>query len=240
MQSRTSHLTAAAVLAIALLPAACGDPAGPEPDGSLQVLAFPSGFEEMAGSGGGPGRALSVDIDRAFVVLGRLKLETAGDGTADFIDERSSVIELASGVDPVLALAADVPGGTYKEIELAIDKLERGHSSEQALINTFPRLDDASVLIEGTVVREGRGPEPFSFASALDIDLELTFDPPLTVDSTQSGRILLSLVLDASSWFRDSSGALLDPVESANRSAIEGAIQRSVEVFEDSNRDGRP
>jgi hypothetical protein len=240
MRVETRHLVCA-VMAVALLPAACSDPAAPETDASLQVLAFTDGFDEVTASGGAPGSVLSVDIQRAFLVLGRLKLEKA-DGTAsDFTDERSFVIELGTGGDPVLAMAADVPVGSYKEIELAIDKLERGHPTEQALINAFPRLDDASVLIEGTVTRAGSGPQTFSFASALDIDLELAFDPPLVIDSMQPGRVLLSLVLDASSWFRDSStGELIDPAVGANRSRIEGAIQRSIELFEDSNRDGRP
>jgi hypothetical protein len=232
-----------AVLAAAFLPSACSDPFGPDVDSSLQLLAFTSGVDQPARPSGRDirsGGVSSVEIDRILVVLGRLKLETAGDGSQDFTDERSLVIELDSDDDPVLALAADVPLGTYKELELAIDKLERGHPTEQGLINAFPGLDDASVLVEGTVTREGVGEERFSFSSPLDIDLELEFSPPLVVDSREPGEVLLSLLLDASGWFRDSSGALLDPRVAAHRSSIEAAIQRSVELFEDDNRDGLP
>jgi hypothetical protein len=232
-----------AVLVAMFLPSACSDPAGPEMESSLQVLAFASGVDQLARPTARdirPGGVSTVEIDRILVVLGRLKLETAGDGTVDFTDERSLVIELDSGDDPVLALAADVPLGTYKELELAIDKLERGHPSEQDLIDAFPGLDDASVLVVGTVTRVGEGEERFSFASPLDVDLEVDFSPPLVVDSLEPGEVLLSLRLDASGWFRDSSGALLDPRVAAHRSSIEAAIQRSIELFEDANRDGRP
>ena len=237
MRSRSMPFAGVGFLAVALGLPACSDPAGPEADGALQIRAFSRGFAEAMGS---PSDEVSaIEIERVYVVIGRLKLEKAADGTEDFTDERSIVIELGPGSEPVLAIAADVPLGEYKELELAIDKLERGHPTEQALIETYPGLEDASVLIEGTFTRDGGEAELFSFATALDIDLEVAFTPSLTFDSLEPGGTLLSLVLDGSDWFRSASGGLLRPTAEANRSMFEAAIQKSIELFEDSNRDGR-
>ena len=237
MRSRSMPFGGVAFLAIALGLPACSDPAGPEADGALQVRAFSRGFAEAMGSPSG--EVSAIEIERVYVVLGRLKLEKAADGTEDFTDERSIVIELGPGTEPVLAIAADVPLGEYKELELAIDKLERGHPTEEALIEAYPGLEDASLLIEGTFTRDGGEAESFFFAAALDIDLEVAFTPSLTIDSLEPGVTLLSLVLDGSDWFRSPSGELLRPTAEANRSMIEAAIQKSIELFEDSNRDGR-
>ena len=237
MRSRSMQFGAVAFLAVALGLSACRDPAGPEADGALQVRAFSRGFAQAMGAPSG--EVSAIEIERVYVVLGRLKLEKAADGTEDFTDERSIVIELGPGTEPVLAIAADVPLGEYKEIELAIDKLERGHPTEEALIEAYPGLEDASLLIEGTFTRDGGEAESFSFAAALDIDLEVAFTPSLTIDTLEPGVTLLSLVLDGSEWFRSPSGELLRPTAEASRSMIEAAIQKSIELFEDSNRDGR-
>ena len=237
MWSRANPLRLPILLALALTGSACSDPSGPEGDGAVEVRAFARGLAAESGTDGG--EVLSIEIDRVYLVLGRLKLETAGDGTVDFVDERSIVVELGAGDEAVLAVAADVPPGTYKELELAIDKLERGHPIEQSLIQTYPGLDDASLLVEGTVTRTGGGAESFTFAADLDIDLEVAFTPALTVDSSEPPVALLSLVLDASGWFNSPSGVLVDPTAGGNRSVIEAAIQKSIELFEDPNRDGR-
>jgi hypothetical protein len=224
------------VSALLLGAAGCSDPASPEGDGALQVRAFARGLETSASAGGD---VLSVEIERVYLVLGRVKLEKAADGTEDFTDERSVVVELGPGDEQVLALSTEVPPGTYKEIELAIDKLERGHPIEQGLIHSYPGLDNASLLVAGTVTRAGSGARPFSFATDLDIDLEIGFVPPLFIETIEPGAALLSLVFDASGWFRNPSGLLIDPTAAANRSMIESSIQKSIEFFEDSNRDGR-
>jgi hypothetical protein len=163
-----------------------------------------------------------------------VKLETGSDGTIDFVDERSVVVELNLDGAPVLALSADAPSGLYKELEIAVDKLERGHPEEQLLIRAHPDLDNASVLVAGTVQRDGVT-ESFVFATDLDIDLELEFVPPLAIDVSEEPGLLVLIELDLSGWFRSPSGRLLDPADPADRSAIEGNIQNAIELFEGKN-----
>jgi len=45
--------------------------------------------------------------------------------------------------------------------------------------------------------------------------------------------------VDVSSWFKDASGAVLDPTNAANQEAIEHAIRASLRAFEDDNQDGQ-
>jgi hypothetical protein len=44
--------------------------------------------------------------------------------------------------------------------------------------------------------------------------------------------------VDIGSWFKDASGAVIDPTNAANARAIERNIERSARVFEDDDHDG--
>jgi hypothetical protein len=172
--------------------------------------------------------AMTVEIDNATFVLGGLKLETAGlDNTVDWVYEQSEVVPLDLSGDAILVFDTDVPAGTYKELELSIDKLEVGNPAEDPLITQYPLLADASVLVEGTV--DGT---PFAFTAPLDIDLELLFHAPKTFVDGEPRPVLVELAIETSGWFM---GAIdmLDPNDPANQSAIEGSIQASLELHED-------
>lgn len=224
-----------ATLVLAATAACTDDPARPTGAGTIEVRAFAVGNAQQNGAGGSV--VSSARIDRVLLVLGRVKLEKADNATSDFTDERSRVIALAPNGAATLAIEADAPAGLYKELELAIDKLETGKADESALIQANPGLVNASLLIEGTVTRNGVT-TPFTFASDLDIDLEMAFNPPLRIESP-ARTLLVSLVLDVSGWLRDAGGTLLDPTAASSRSTIEGNVQRSIELFEDPDMNGR-
>ena len=176
----------------------------------------------------------SVEITEAVLVLGGLKLETAGlDQTVDWIFEESVVISLDLEGQPTLAFDTDIPPGTYKELEVSIDKLEVGHPDEQALIDLRPSLADASVLVTGEILRDGTL-EGFEFTAALDIDMELPFAAPLSVTDEDVLITLVSLNLDLSQWFVAAAGGTLDPNDPADQSGIEAAITGSIEVVQES------
>ena len=104
-----------------------------------------------------------------------------------------------------------------------------GKQSEQALIDEFPLLADASVLVAGTVTRDG-STAPFAFAAALDIDMELLFPSPLSVTEDDLSVTLISLTLDTDAWFQGAGGELFDPNDDADRSGIEATITASIEL----------
>lgn len=225
--------TLATVAALATL-SGCSDGTGPEGERELQLRVRVTGSPSLAGGPAAAPGIAAIQVQQAVLVLGGLKLETAGvDQTVDWTLDESIVLRLDLDGDPTLAFDTDVPPGTYKELEVSIDKLEIGHPREQLLINAWPALADASVLVSGTLTRNGSA-EPFTFTAALDIDLELLFPTPVRFSGEDTDPTLISMTLDLSRWFRSLSGAGLDPNDPADRSEIEAAISRSIEVIKDS------
>ncbi|MBI4420944.1 MAG: hypothetical protein HY560_08975 [Gemmatimonadetes bacterium] len=225
---------------VGMVAAGCGDSVGVSPAAGLTVSVIAAPVDQ-ASAGGGASSA-TVEIDRLRLVLGGVKLETAGrDGTVDWVFAESRVIEVDLSGEPVTAHALlDVPAGTYKEIEISIDKLERGNPAEEPLISQHPDAADASIAISGRVLRNGSA-EPFTFTAALDRDMEILLEPVLVIAQSEPPAGLgVTLVLKRGGWFRDSAAGWLDPRDPANRSAIEANIQASFEAFEDGDLDGRP
>lgn len=227
----------AALLASLLVVLGCTDAAGPTGEHPLQVtVRVVNGAADASALLGAASRgnaAAAVEIESVVFVLGGLKLETAGlDSTVDWVFDESVVVPLDLTGTPTLAFDTDVPPGIYKELEVSVDKLEVGNPTEEPLIATWPGLADASVIVNGVVTRDGGAPETFTFTTALDIDLELLFDSPITFTEGDDGVILVSLTIDLTGWFADL-GATLDPTDPANRSAIESNLQDSVELRRD-------
>jgi hypothetical protein len=210
----------AATLASTLALAGCTDAAGPigEQEVQVTVRVVNGTSSSSVGLVASPraGLATTVNIESAVFVLGSLKLETAGlDNTVDWVFDESVVVPLDLAGTPTLAFDTDVPPGVYKELEVSVDKLEVGNPAEGPLITDWPDLADASVLVTGTVTVDGGTPEAFTFTAALDIDLELLFDAPITFTAGNDGLTLVSLVIDPSEWFHGVEG-VLDATDPAN------------------------
>lgn len=183
------------------------------------------------------GQVDSVTILRAGIVIGIVKLEAVG-STRDFTVTESQVVELRLDGQAVAVPAVEVPPGTYKEVEISIDKLEVGNPAEEPLIEVHPEFADASVVIEGLVFSRDAGSDPFTFATDLDRDMEVDLVPFLTFPVSEDGQATaISIVVETGRWFLDENGAWLDPRKPANRSVIEGHIQKAFEAFEDANAD---
>lgn len=223
---------------LGIVAAACGDTAGVRPANGItvSVIAAPAGEPALTG-----GQLGAVEIAELRLVLGGVKLETAGlDGTVDLVFAESRLIEVDLSGTPVTAYTLiDVPAGTYKEIEISIDKLEPGHPAEEPLIAQYRDLADASIAISGRVLQND-SEEPFTFTAALDRDMEVLLEPFLVItEDEEPAGVRVTLVLNTEGWFRDAAGEWLDPRDPANRSAIEANIQASFEAFEDGDVDGR-
>lgn len=223
------------LLAVAL--GACAEATAPMGDHALQVNVRVVGGNPAPAavpSASSPGSAATVvTVDSAWFVLGGLKLETAGvDATVDWVFEESEVIRLALNGNAILAYDIDVTPGIYKELELSLDKLEIGNPAEDPLIAMYPLLADASVLVQGTVTRDGGTPEFYTFSAALDVDLELPFPATIAFTAEDNPVTLVQLTIDVGGWFAGA-GDMLDPTDPANRSAIESKIQASVELDEE-------
>jgi hypothetical protein len=205
---------------IAVMAVACGDAVGVRTANDVAVPQLTAAIAVVDG----------VQIDTVWVVVGGAKLETAGvDGTVDQTFTESQVVRgTVSGGVARADVSLDVAAGTYKEVEVSIDKLEVGKPEEEALLDEHPMLADASFAIQGRVVDAGLT-ESFTFTVAIDRDLEIKLDPFRVVEA--GAPVTVRLKLNTAGWFLDAQGNVLDPRDLANRSTIEANIQVSLQAL---------
>jgi hypothetical protein len=178
------------------------------------------------------------------VVLRKIELERAGhDGACAAGTGGDSCEELEAG--PVLfnvpvatvgaqhTVSVNLDAGTFEKVEFEIHKPE--DTGDAAFLAANPSFAGVSIRVEGTW-----NGTPFTFTSDLDAEQELELSPPLVV--AQSGATDLTLFFDVSSWFKTSSGTLIDPASAVkgqpNDAVVQNNIKLSLRAFEDDNEDG--
>ncbi len=173
--------------------------------------------------------AAGITITAAQMTLGEIELSPSGSCGAETNDadaagpandnHEDSCEELDAGpvtVDlPVdgttkAMLHVTVPTGTYEGLQAE-------------LLNVQVAFTDASGAKQ-------------TFTSKAEAKLEMRFSAPLTVAA--GGTLNVTVDIDVSSWFKDASGAVLDPTNPANADAINDNIRKSFHAFDDENQDG--
>ena len=97
------------------------------------------------------------------------------------------------------------------------------------------RAELESVNVVGVFTDSGGTTHAFTFTSDAHAEVSVDFATPITVGAATSN---LTVDVDVGRWFKDASGAILDPTNVANQEAIEHAIRASFHAFEDDNHDG--
>ena len=184
-------------------------------------------------------------ITSVEIVLRKIELERAGDSAAcDTLPETDDCEEfklgpqlvsvpLAAGVQTSLSVLID--SGDYENVQFKIHK-----PGDDALDAAFkaanPDFANVSIRVQGTF--DG---VPFVFTSTLDQEQEYEFHPPLHVNASGTATNL-TIRLDVSTWFRNGTGALIDPATAGTGGANEGLvkenIKNSIKAFEDEDRNG--
>ena len=181
-------------------------------------------------------------ITRARIVLDEIELEEFSgrdcDNSGSGRDPNCPEIEigpflvdlpLTGGVRS--AISAQIPAGSYHEIEFDIEPVDDSNAGARAFFAANPDIPrNRSIVIQGTF-----NGQPFTFMSASRFELELEFQPNLVVGA---GGTNVTIDVDVSSWFR-SGATLLNPIDPAAAAAIESRILASFAAFQDDNRDGR-
>jgi hypothetical protein len=130
---------------------------------------------------------------------------------------------------------ADVPAGTFAALQFEIHKVSDGDAADQAFLAAHPDFAGISLRVQGTF----NGAD-FTFTSDLDVEKELTFDPPVVVQAGVPAS--LTVQLDLNGWFRNGAGDLVDPATAAPGGVNEGLVRdnivNSVNGFQDNNEDG--
>ena len=129
------------------------------------------------------------------------------------------------------AITAQIPAGTYHEIEFDVEPVDDSNGGARAFFAANPDIPrNRSIVVEGTY-----NGQPFVFTSASRFELELEFEPRLVVDA---GGTNVTVDVDVASWFR-SGTMVLNPGDPTMTAAIESRILASFAAFLDDNRDGR-
>ncbi|MDT8437122.1 MAG: hypothetical protein RRA92_10265 [Gemmatimonadota bacterium] len=203
----------------------------------------PALFDVVIGDG-----ASELVLTRVAMVLREIELEQQFDDDCDdrisgFDDEceefnsgpRILELPLDGSVEQVLAIDG-VPADTYDEIEFDIHKPEDDTAEDIAFLQQNPDFRRVSIRVEGTW-----NGEPFVYLTDLNEEQEMPLVPPLVV--TEGGSpVNVTFRVDLDGWFRALDGSLVDPRTAneggANESLVEENIERSIDLFEDDDRDG--
>ncbi|MFQ5536839.1 MAG: hypothetical protein ACE5GJ_05240 [Gemmatimonadota bacterium] len=183
-------------------------------------------------------------LNRVAMVLREVELKKALDtdcdvGQEDDCEEFAAgpmVLELPLNGSVQQVVSVQVPPDIYDQIEFDIHKPDDDSPEDQAFLQAHPEFVDISILVEGTF--DG---ESFVFTQDLNEEQEIDLVPPLSV-AEGSGPLNLTLEVDVTTWFAGVDGTLVDPRTAnkgePNEGLVEFNIRRSIEVFEDDDRDG--
>ncbi|MCP3097273.1 hypothetical protein LZ198_00135 [Myxococcus sp. K15C18031901] len=122
----------------------------------------------------------------------------------------------------------EVSPGVFDEIEFDIGKVSTAEAGGDAALAELAQLG-ASVVIDGHI--DG---EPFSFVSSVRVEQER--EARFEVKAGEEPNITLNI--DPTGWFVDEGGRRLDPRDASARSTIENNLHRSIDAFDDDDRDG--
>lgn len=256
------RLIAATVAATATLGACSADTTAPGLAGprtvsvSFTTAASAGSSASLIGLASATAATDSIKITKAQLVVSRMELQKAGSNTCtsteaagddehdnDGKDNDCAELELAPmivdlPVDSSVTnkLTVSIPSGTYSSLEAKIGPVtgKRGKGSTDFL-NAHPDFANVSVRVEGTY--KGKA---FTYVGSPRIEFEKSFNPPIVVDS---GAVNVTMNVDLRSWFKDRSGAFIDPstanTNGANAALVADNIRRSFRAFRDDDHDGR-
>jgi len=189
--------------------------------------------------------ANSLTINQAQVVLARIELATAAgcattgedDGCAELRLGPTLVDLPVDATTQVMLEDVAVPAGTYSGVQAKLDAVtsDDGEPGGSAFLTPHPDFKGVSVKVTGVFTDASNATHAFTFTSEVGAEIGATFDPPVTLASATKN---FTIAVDIASWFKDESGAVIDPTNPANADAIARNIRRSARVFEDDDHDG--
>lgn len=143
-------------------------------------------------------------------------------------------------------LDGEVPAGSYRELELEIDRPNDRKASHEAFRTDHPDWPrNASIRVRGTF-DPGTGPQAFDVFLNIELDLELEFDEPIVIEADSAGvtgPVEVTLSIDVNQWFVGRDGLFFDPralsADHGLREKVARNIRFSFKAFRDRDRNGR-
>jgi hypothetical protein len=188
--------------------------------------------------------ANSLTLNQAQVVLSRIELSPSGScataGEQDDCDELQAgpaLLDLPVDGTAKVVLDGAVPPGSYTALHAKLDAVtpDEDEPGVSAFLVAHPDWKGISVKVTGVFTDAKNQTHNFTFASEADAEIEAAFQPAITV---AAGTSNITVSVDVASWFKDKTGAVIDPTDPANAHAIDHNVQRSFRTFEDNDRDG--
>ncbi len=188
--------------------------------------------------------ANSLTINQAQVVLARIELSPSGscatageDDDCDELQAGPALVDLPVDGTTKLVLDGAVPPGSYTALHAKLDavKSDEDEPGVSTFLAAHPDLKGISVKVKGVFTDAKSQTHDFTFTSEADAEIEAAFQPAITVAANTSN---ITVSVDVASWFKDETGAVIDPTDPANALAIDRNVRRSFRTFEDDDRDG--
>jgi hypothetical protein len=186
-----------------------------------------------------PGTNGTLTLDEIRVIINEVELKRA-DPSCDSTDNSGPGSDDDSGEDcgefeagprfldlpldgePIEAVTALIPAGTYKELDFEIEDLEDDEDDavEAALIaavrsdilaeiSDWPR--EASAMVTGTFAPAGGGPSvDFRVFIEAEIEIEMELIPNLVIDETGAASRELTVDVSPRIWFTNPDGTVLE------------------------------
>src|SRR5213592_2415305 len=192
----------------------------------------------VSGSGG------TVRITTAQMTVSHIKLASNTACSAEPDDEANDVDDANEQAD-----AGETEAGDNNEhecepirvesvqVDLPLDGMTKVILDALVPAGTYTGLRARleSVNVVGVFTDAGGTAHPFTFTSHIEAEVQMDFATPVSVAANTTN---LTIDVDVGSWFKDATGAVIDPTSSANQEAIEHAIRASLRAFEDDDHDG--
>lgn len=173
----------------------------------------------------------SIRITRARFLIRNIRFKSTVEDSLDFRSD-PLVVELnLNGVENTIGVS-EVPFGTYRRLDFRVHRLDPNDPEDRPFVGLpefadFMQNERYSMIIEGQVFGTMGNGMDFTFRSRANEKQRHELIPPLLVDESHP-EVTVTLIVDASNWFRDGNGGLLDPTDPQNEDEITQNLKNSI------------
>lgn len=206
----------------------CGaNPSGPQNDeGTLSL--FMSLSSPAAASFAKVSSSENLELTRIRFLIRHVKFKSADAGSLEYVTD-PKVIDVPLNGGTVKVEESTVPFGKYDRVEFRLHRLDDDDPVDLSYFNhpdfkDFVQGNRYSVIIDGLV-----NGQSFVFRSRENATQKLFFANPLVVSESKA-TVAVSILVETSGWFTDSSGAFLNPADSSNEAEISDNIKDSFKI----------
>lgn len=180
----------------------------------------------------------TVTVESVFLVVGSVEIRPAG------IDSCESDGDCVRVADQALLLPIPLdnsvhtvnPAGRLEPVEYGGIRLRlrTAEASDGAVVDSFPQLEGASMLLEGTY-----NDSSFALAAGSDSPVVLDLSPPLDLSGGPAAANV-TIMAESRSWFFSDEGVLMDPASSGTADQVADNVAESLTAYPDRDADGSP